>query len=275
MESLNELLSTPVQKQPKKASRVGPLKSIAFDHVSFSYASANRPALKDISLQINKGQTVAFAGASGSGKSTVVKLLLGLYTPTAGKVLINGIDARRIDYNDLRNRIGFVTQDTQLFAGTIRDNLLFASPGASDEECLVALRGAAIIHVIERTGQGLDTRIGEGGIKLSGGERQRIAIARALLRKPELLIFDEATSSLDSLAEREITKTISDIMRHQPNLMIILIAHRLSTITRAQYIYVLELGKITETGPHDALLDKKGLYYAFWRQQRGEASAPA
>ncbi len=270
IDSLNELLSTPVQKRPKNAKRVGKLASIDFKDVTLQYSSAKKPALKNVSLRIHKGQTVALAGSSGSGKSTLIKLLLGLYEPSSGEILINNIDTKKIDHDDLRHRIGFVTQETQLFAGTIRENLLFASPKSSDKDCINALRMAAINHIIERTGDGLDTRIGEGGIKLSGGERQRVAIARALLRKPELLIFDEATSSLDSLSEQEISKTIDAIRKKQPNLMIILIAHRLSTITRADHIFVFEHGQLSESGSHEVLLKKKGLYYAFWRQQRGE-----
>ena len=206
----------------------------------------------------------------GSGKSTIVKLLLGLYEPTKGNILVNN-DAN-VDMNDLRHRIGFVTQETQLFAGTIHENLLFAAPGATNDECLRALKAANVMQVIERTGDGLNTRIGEGGIKLSGGERQRVAIARALLRKPELLIFDEATSSLDSLSEKEITKTIDQIRKAQSDLMIILIAHRLSTLAQANRIYVLERGVVSEQGTQAALIKKKGLFYAFWRQQQGERS---
>ena len=150
--------------------------------------------------------------------------------------------------------------------------MLFVNPKAKDEECFEVLRLASVEHILERGGKGLDTKIGEGGIKLSGGERQRLAIARALLRNPDLIIFDEATSSLDSLTEREITKTIQGIIKVRPRLMVILIAHRLSTIIHADRIYVLERGKIIEKGTHSALLRKKGLYAALWREQSGENS---
>ena len=268
MDSLNDIMNIPVRREKKGAKKTGTLQRLEFKGVSFQYSSAKTFAVNDVRLTVTSGETIALAGASGSGKSTVVKLLLGLYEPTKGAILIN--NNANVDLNDLRHRIGLVTQETQLFAGTIRENLLFAAPGATDKECLDALRAANVAHVIERTGNGLDTKIGEGGIKLSGGERQRVAIARALLRKPELLIFDEATSSLDSLSEKEITKTIEQIRKAQPDLMIILIAHRLSTLARAERIYVLERGSISEQGTQAVLIKKKGLFYAFWRQQQGE-----
>jgi ATP-binding cassette subfamily B protein len=162
-----------------------------------------------------------------------------------------------------------VTQDTQLFFGTIRDNLLFVKPAATDAEMMTALHKASCDGMLARSGRGLDTMLGEGGMKLSGGERQRIAIARALLRHPGLMIFDEATSALDSLTEEAITETIRQLSaQHDP--IIVLIAHRLSTIMHADVIYVLEKGKIAESGSHDFLVEKRGLYYAMWRQQIGE-----
>jgi ATP-binding cassette subfamily B protein len=172
-----------------------------------------------------------------------------------------------------------VTQDTQLFSGTIRENLLFVNPVATDPECLDVLRKAACDNLLARADRGLDTVIGEGGVKVSGGEKQRLSIARALLRQPHLLVFDEATSSLDSLTEEEISETIRDVAASQ-DVITILIAHRLSTIMHADRIFVLERGRVVEAGPHGALLEQKGLYYAMWRQQIGErrpgrAPAPA
>ncbi|HRG54309.1 MAG TPA: ATP-binding cassette domain-containing protein, partial [Bacteroidia bacterium] len=164
---------------------------------------------------------------------------------------------------------GFVTQDTQLFAGTIKENLLFVAPNATDEECLDVLNKAACQTLLARADKGIDTMIGEGGVKVSGGEKQRLSIARALLRKPSLLVFDEATSSLDSLTEDEISKTIRDLSINR-NQVTIIIAHRLSTIMHADKIIVLEKGNIVESGKHDELLKEGGLYYAMWRQQIGE-----
>jgi ATP-binding cassette subfamily B protein len=170
--------------------------------------------------------------------------------------------------------MGFVTQDTQLFSGTIRENLLFVAPQATDADCLEALRKAACGSLLARADKGLDTVIGEGGVKVSGGEKQRLSIARALLRNPTLLVFDEATSALDSLTEEEISKTIRDVSTSASH-MTILIAHRLSTVLHADCIYVLERGRIAEAGKHLDLLSQKGLYYAMWRQQIGERHAIA
>ena len=203
------------------------------------------------------GQTVAFVGPSGSGKTTLVKLLVGLYTPQSGNICFNGVPGEEIDFDLLRNQIGFVTQDTQLFAGTIKENLLFVNPDAADEDILDALRKAACQGLLERADKGIDTVIGEGGVKVSGGEKQRLSIARALLRKPRLLVFDEATSSLDSLTEEEISQTIRDVSAKTDHITI-LIAHRLSTIMHADNIYVLEKGHIIEEGRHEELINMKG-----------------
>jgi ATP-binding cassette subfamily B protein len=243
------------------------LESIEFKNVNFSYNENGEVSVRNLNLKINKGETASFVGPSGAGKTTVVKLLLGLYKKTSGEILINGVDTDKIDYEELRKRIGYVSQDTQLFAGTIRENLLFVNPTAGDEECLNALKHASAMPIIENTGKGLETKIGEGGIKISGGERQRLAIARALLRDPDLIIFDEATSSLDSMTEKEITKTIKEIAEKRPELMTIMIAHRLSTISHSDKIFVLERGALTEEGDNKSLLDKKGLYQALWREQ--------
>lgn len=248
--------------------KINGLKSIKFDHVNFSYVNGDGLALNDINFEITKGKTAAFVGLSGSGKSTIIKLLVGLYQAQAGSVEVNDIDTKKIDIDNWRRRIGYVSQDTQLFAGTIGENLRFVKPDASDEECYTALEQAAVKNIIERGELGLNTRIGEGGLKLSGGERQRLAIARALLRKPQLIIFDEATSSLDSLTEKSITDTIQQINQKNPDLMMILVAHRLSTLAHADTIYVLEKGKIVEQGNHHDLLTKPSLYAALWREQQ-------
>jgi ATP-binding cassette subfamily B protein len=269
LQNFQQILDTPREPRPERPVRVGPLEELAFENVSFTHHSATHPAVRDISFRLQRGGTLAFVGPSGAGKTTLVKLLVGLYRPQAGRILFNGVDSLEADMEGLRERIGFVTQDTQLFSGTIRENLLFVRPDASDAECLDALRRAACDGLLARAEKGLDTVIGEGGIKVSGGERQRLSIARALLRRPDLLVFDEATSSLDSLTEEEISRTIRDVAESR-DVMNILIAHRLSTVMHADRIYVLERGHVVETGRHQELLDRTGLYYAMWRQQVGE-----
>ena len=267
MEALEKILAIQPEEKPKAPVVLPTLETLEFKNVSFAYGSEDTPSIADIDISLKKGETIALVGPSGAGKSTLIKLLVGLYRPTKGDLLLNGIAAEKIDYDDLRRRIGYVSQETQLFAGTIRENLLFVRPNATDEECLHALQNASAMGIIERGGKGLDTKIGEGGIKISGGERQRLAIARALLRNPELIIFDEATSSLDSITERAITETIKDIRKKRSNLMMVLIAHRLSTVSHADAIYVLERGRVVEQGGHDELLHKQGLYAALWREQ--------
>jgi ATP-binding cassette subfamily B protein len=244
-----------------------PVTTIAFAGVTCRHPGSREPALQDVSFSVSSGQSIAFVGPSGAGKSTLVKLLLGLYRPDGGTVRFNGVDASRVDYDGLRRRVGFVPQSIELFAGTIRENLLFAAPAASDGECLEVLRSAQLADLLERSREGLATRIGEGGLKLSGGERQRLAIARALLRRPDILVFDEATSSLDSQTEREITRTIDGVIRARAGFITILIAHRLSTVAGADRIVVLSRGRVAEQGGHLELMHAKGLYYALWRQQ--------
>ena len=263
-----------MEKEPRPAhpQPLHDLQRLTFDHVTFTHQSASSPALIDISFAVERGDTIAFVGPSGAGKTTLVKLLVGLYPPQTGNILYNGHPAATIDLDELRERIGFVTQDTQLFSGTIRENLLFVNPKATDEECLEVLRQAACDSLLARADRGLDTVIGEGGVKVSGGEKQRLSIARALLRRPHLLVFDEATSSLDSLTEEDISETIRDVAARR-DVITILIAHRLSTIMHADRIYVLERGRVVESGPHVELLEQKGLYYAMWRQQIGERRA--
>lgn len=257
------------EPKPDQPKHLRVIEELEFRGVSFKHPTAQFKALDNISFDVRKGETVAFVGPSGAGKSTLVKQLVGLYRPQEGQIFYNGIDGADLDFDELRNQIGFVTQDTQLFAGTIRENLLFVSPGASDEEVTAALHKASCEGLLQRAGRGLDTMIGEGGLKLSGGEKQRISIARALLRHPHLLIFDEATSALDSITEEEITNTIREVSQQKEQITV-MIAHRLSTIMHAHRIYVLEKGQVVETGSHQGLLAEKGLYYAMWRQQIGE-----
>lgn len=272
--NFHNVMQKKVEAKPVNPAQVGTIEELEFVNISFQHQTAQYKALDNISFDVKKGQTIAFVGPSGSGKSTLVKLLVGLYRPQEGKIKYNGIDSDHMDFDELRNQIGFVTQDTQLFAGTIRENLTFVNPSATDEELLDAMYKASCQNLLSRAEKGIDTVIGEGGLKLSGGEKQRLSIARALLRHPHLLIFDEATSSLDSITEEEITNTIRHISEEKEQITV-LIAHRLSTIMHADRIYVLEKGQVVETGTHFELIGEKGLYYAMWRQQIGERKATA
>jgi ATP-binding cassette, subfamily B, bacterial len=269
LQNFDQLMNRPLEPKAVNAQKTGDISLLSFENITFKHQTAMNNAIDDISFSVSKGETIAFVGPSGSGKTTLVKLLVGLYQPQIGHVKYNHIDSKEIDYDDFRRQIGFVTQDTQLFSGTIKENLVFVKPNATDENIKNILSKSACDNLVARAEKGIDTMIGEGGIKLSGGEKQRLSIARALLREPNLLIFDEATSALDSLTEEEITETIKSISTEK-NKISIIIAHRLSTIMHADRIYVLEKGKIIETGSHDALLTEKGLYYAMWRQQIGE-----
>lgn len=269
LNNFHTLMQKSIEPTPKIPTHIGDIHTLTFSKVGFKHQTAQGKAINDISFEVKRGETIAFVGPSGSGKTTLMKLLVGLYRPQEGQVLYNHINGNDISFNDLRNQIGFVTQDTQLFAGTIKENLLFVNPAATDQEILAALHKASCDGLLARADKGIDTLIGEAGMKVSGGEKQRLSIARALLRNPRLLIFDEATSALDSLTEEAITTTIRDISGQQ-NEITILIAHRLSTIMHADRIYVLEQGDVVETGTHQELLSLKGLYYAMWRQQIGE-----
>jgi ATP-binding cassette subfamily B protein len=270
--NFRKILETPKDLKPLAPIPVTEIRKLEFADVGFMHQSASTPALTDISFEVNRGETIAFVGPSGAGKTTLVKLLVGLYQPKQGEIRYNGVKGTDVDLDRLREQIGLVTQDAQLFSGTIRENLKFVNPHATDEECLDVLHKSAANALLARADKGLDTLIGEGGVKVSGGEKQRLSIARALLRNPHLLVFDEATSSLDSLTEEEISRTMREVASSR-EVITILIAHRLSTVMHADRIYVLERGKIVETGQHDDLLGQTGLYYAMWRQQVGERRA--
>jgi len=267
--NFDTLMKKSPEQTPADPRHLGPVRTLSFQDVVFKHQTAHHNAIDHISFDAKVGETLAFVGPSGSGKSTLMKLLVGLYRPLEGRILYNGLDETVINFEDLRKQIGFVTQDTQLFAGTIKENLLFVNPTATEADLLEALEKSSCMGLLSRAEKGIDTMIGEGGLKLSGGEKQRLSIARALLRKPKLLIFDEATSALDSLTEEDITRTIREVS-FRGDQVTILIAHRLSTIMHADRIYVLEKGEVVETGDHESLLTEKGLYYAMWRQQIGE-----
>ena len=269
LQVFDRLMQAPIERRPADPTPIGEIERLRFDDVVFRHRGAAENAIDHISFEVKRGETIAFAGPSGSGKSTLVKLLVGLYIPSSGVVSMDGIPINELRYNQVRRRIGFVTQDTQLFSGTIRENLQLVKPAATDAEMLDVLRRASAGQLLERSGQGLDTRVGESGLRVSGGERQRLSIARALLREPRLFIFDEATSALDSITEQEITAAVREVSLSRQH-MVILIAHRLSTIAHADRILVLERGRVVETGSHDELVEARGLYYAMWRQQVGE-----
>jgi ATP-binding cassette, subfamily B, bacterial len=269
LNNFDALMKKAPEPEPANPKALGDIENLQFSDVSFKHKTATQKAIDSISFSAKSGETIAFVGPSGSGKSTLMKLLVGLYRPQEGKILYNNLPDTEINFEDLRKQIGFVTQDTNLFSGTIKENLLFVNPTADDALLTDVLTKASCTNLLARAEKGIDTMIGEGGLKLSGGEKQRLSIARALLRKPHLLIFDEATSALDSLTEEEITNTIRDISASKEQITV-LIAHRLSTIMHADKIYVLEQGEVAETGTHEKLLEEKGLYYAMWRQQIGE-----
>jgi len=269
LHNFDVLMKKPIERRSRTAVDIGPIRQIRFSHVSFRHKGATDNALSDVSFSAALNDTIAFVGPSGSGKSTLVKLLVGLYTPTGGEVFYNDVATGKLRVNPARRQIGFVTQETYLFAGTIRENLQLVRPDVSDEQIVAAMRQASCAYLLEKSPDGLDTVIGEAGARLSGGEKQRLSITRALIREPRLLIFDEATSALDSLTEEQITETVRDISRRHGQITL-MIAHRLSTIMHADTIFVLEKGSIVESGSHQALLERKGLYYAMWRQQIGE-----
>ena len=240
---------------------------IRFEHVGFSY-DGERKILKDISFTLRSGDCIAIVGPSGSGKSTIVNLIPRLWDATEGQVLFDGTDVRDWTLHSLREEVGVVTQETYLFNGSIRDNLLYAKPEATEEEMIEACRKANILDFIQRQPEGLDTLVGNRGLKLSGGEKQRISIARALLKDPALLIFDEATSALDSISEAAIQKAINPLIEERTS---ILIAHRLSTILAADEILVVRDGEIVERGTHRELVKAGGTYQELYETQFSKA----
>jgi ATP-binding cassette subfamily B protein len=242
------------------------IEKVSFDHVLFAY-DTNKLVLHDVSWYAEQWQTIAFVWPSGSWKSTIIKLLLGLYQPIDGSVCINDKSLTAYNPQLFKQTIGYVSQESQLFAGTIKDNLLFVKPDATDAEIFSVLDAAQIKSLVLENPLWLDTKIGEWWLKLSGWQRQRLAIARALLRQPSLLIFDEATSSLDTLVEADITQTIQQISATQHNMIIVIIAHRLSTIKHADTIFVLQNGSIVQQWKHNDLIVSSWLYATLWNSQ--------
>jgi ATP-binding cassette subfamily B protein len=243
---------------------------LRFEGVNFSYGDS--PTLKDISLTLPAGKTTAFVGTTGSGKSTLVKLLLRFYEPQSGQVHLDGLPIGSLNLQDLRRAIGYVAQDSFLTDGTVAENIAYGVQGASDEAIAEAARAAEAMEFIDKLPLGFATRIGERGQKLSGGQRQRLALARAILKNPPILVLDEATSAVDNETEAAIQRSLDVVSRNRTT---IVIAHRLSTVRQADCIYLLEAGRIVESGTHDALLARNGGYAALWRLQTGERAASA
>jgi ATP-binding cassette subfamily B protein len=240
--------------------------NITFDQVTFAYQNSH-PILIDISLKIPSGKTIAIVGSTGSGKSTLIKLLLRFYEIQSGNITLDGLDLKEINLVDLRQNIGLVSQDVYLFHGTAKENISYGTSDISFDEIINAAKLAEAHHFIEKLPNGYDTIVGERGQKLSGGQRQRLSIARALLKNPPILILDEATSAVDNETEAAIARSLETITQDRTTIMI---AHRLSTIRHADWIYVLESGQIVEQGTHEELVNQEGIYHNLWRVQTGE-----
>ncbi|QYG95264.1 ABC transporter ATP-binding protein [Iamia sp. SCSIO 61187] len=243
---------------------------VRFEAVDFSYGPGTAPVLNGFDLHVPAGETHAIVGSTGAGKSTVVKLLLRLYEPTAGAVRIDGVDVRDVTFASLRGAMGYVGQDVFLFQGTVRENVAYGRPDATDEEVVEACRRAEADAFVRELPHGYDTVVGERGQKLSGGQRQRLSIARAIVREPRILVLDEATSAVDNETEAAIQRSLEAVGRDRT---VVVIAHRLSTVRHADRIHVLERGRVVESGTHDELVATGGLYAALWRVQTGEADA--
>ncbi len=265
LDRTQELMETPEEDDPTiRTKHLDYVKgSIDFENISFAYEE-NKTVLHDVSFSAKKGEVIALVGSSGSGKSTIAGLASGFLNPTDGQVKIDGQDLAKINLRSFRKHLGVVLQDDFLYEGTIKENILFPRPDATDEEVLIAAKGAYVTEFTDRFDDGLDTLIGERGVKLSGGQRQRISIARALLAKPEIVILDEATSNLDTESERYIQDSLGVLMNNRTTLVI---AHRLSTIQKADQILVIEEGKIVEQGKHQELLAKQGRYFELYTYQ--------
>ncbi|MCP9888689.1 ABC transporter ATP-binding protein [Cyanobium sp. ATX 6A2] len=272
LERLNQILS-PAGKQFRRLGGT-PFtaleRDIRFEGVGLRYAPELPPALSDVSFTLPKGRMLALVGPSGAGKSSIADLLTGLYEPTAGRILVDGVPLEQLELASWQQRLGVVSQDTFLFNATIAENIAFGTPGATPEQIAAACAAAQAAGFIEGLPQGYATLVGERGFRLSGGQRQRLSLARAILRDPELLILDEATSALDSQSERLVQEAIE---RFERNHTVLVIAHRLSTIVRADELLVLDGGQVVQRGRHNTLLAEAGLYGQLWRQQ-AEATLP-
>lgn len=253
-------LERSINEKFKPTSLVG---DISLNHVNFQYGVRDT-VLNDISMNIKKGDKIALVGESGSGKTTIAKLLMGFYKLEDGEIVINDYNIKDIDKEVLRDKVSYISQDSFFFSGTIRENLEFANDDLTYEDMIYACKKAQIHEYIENLPLRYETPLEEKGMNLSGGQRQRLSIARALLKKPEILIMDEATSNLDSITEKAIQKTLEECSE---NLTTIMIAHRLSTIMKCNRIYVIDKGKIVEFGTHKELLKKRGYYYNLWNVQ--------
>jgi subfamily B ATP-binding cassette protein MsbA len=251
---------------PGRTLKMPPIQgSVQFENVEFAY-DPDKPVLHGISFVAEPGSVTALVGSSGSGKSTIISLLCAFHTPSTGRVLVDGIDLAHVDLNTFRSQLGVVLQDSFLFDGTIRENILFSKPDATEEQFLFAGRTARVDEFAERFPDAYDTIVGERGVKLSGGQRQRLSIARALLAEPRILILDEATSSLDSESEAMIQAGLNQLMQGRTTFVI---AHRLSTIRRADQILVVEQGRVVERGNHAELFAMGGRYYDLYTRQHG------